>query len=262
MNNIDKGKAICASYRSGMTISQISKVFKTEYSEVCRYLTRYFEYFYNEPYKPYSERRSERLEELYNKYTSVYVSGLYTRTQLCEMLDCNVNEFEAMTTKYGLNNQWLKTYDGQMTLCNVSKEFKDSIMEFADKYGFKSCRAVAVTAINEFMLQQMMLHENDEPKEEKPVDEYISVKKKEIQQKYYEEHKEEKRKYNRQRYLEDPEEIKKRSRQYYWANAEKIREQKRKKYWEDVEKSRAYGRLKNQRKKQRLLEKAKEMRSE
>jgi hypothetical protein len=68
-------------------------------------------------------------------------------------MGCSIKEFEYMSRKYKLKNQWLKTYAGQVTLCNVSNEFKDSIVEFAKKYGFKSCRAVAVRAINEFMLQ-------------------------------------------------------------------------------------------------------------
>lgn len=154
---LDKGKVICTAYRNGSTISEIARAFGQDYNIILGYLQKYFEYFYGEPYKPFTERRAALLEELYKKYKEIYVQGLYSREQMCEMLNCNVNELEAMFRKYKLNNQWLKTYNGQATLCNTSKEFRNSVKDFAKKYGYKSVRAVAVTAINEFMLQQMLL---------------------------------------------------------------------------------------------------------
>ena len=161
VGNVDKGRAICCAYRDGMTLSQIARVFKTEHSEVNRYLKKYFEYFYGESYLSCNEKLENRANELYEKYKGVYVRGLYNRTQLCELMGCDIKEFEYMSRKYKLKNQWLKTYAGQVTLCNVSNEFKDSIMGFAKKYGFKSCRAVAVRAINEFMLQYEIFREKE-----------------------------------------------------------------------------------------------------
>ena len=254
IGNLDKGKAICLAYRNGMTISQISKAFNSTHTEINRFLKRYFGYFYDEEYKTFSEKRNNRLEEIYEKYQEVYVRGLYTRSQMCEILGGNVNEFEAMSIKYGLNNQWLQTYSNQKTLCNVPEEFIKSVKDFVDKYGFKSVRAVAVTAINEFMLQQMLLNGDEDVREEKPIDEYISIKQKHIQELYYESHKDEIKKWRKIYYKNNSEKMREQQKQYYWANAEKCREQKRKKYWEDVEKSRDYGRLKTQRKKERLLQ--------
>ena len=157
---LDKAQAICLAYREGSTVSEISRKFGNDHSVIVAYLKRYFEYFYNEPYQSYAEKKASRLEELYEKYKEIYVQGMYTRSQLCELLSCNVNELEAMIHKYKLNNQWLKTYSGQVTLCNTSNEFRESIKEFAKKYGYKSVRAVAVRAINEFILQEMLREEN------------------------------------------------------------------------------------------------------
>jgi hypothetical protein len=44
----------------------------------------------------------------------------------------------------------------------VSKEFKQSINEFVEEFGYKSVRAVAVEAINEFMLTQRLRRDKNE----------------------------------------------------------------------------------------------------
>ena len=102
------------------------------------------------------------MQEIHKRYQDVYVQGLFTRAQLCEIINCNVNELEAMLKKYNLHHQWLQTYDGQQTLCNVSKEFKQSINEFVEEFGYKSVREVAVEAINEFMLQKRLRRDKNE----------------------------------------------------------------------------------------------------
>ena len=161
IKKMDRARVICESYRNGMTVSELCRAFDCCHPTIVHYLEKYFEVFYGEGYKPFTEQKKDRLEYLYNGYKELYIRGLYSRNQICEMLGCSVNEFEAMCSRYGLKNQWLKTYAGQVTLCNVSKEFKDSIVKFAKKYGFKSCRAVAVRAINEFMLQQEIFGEKE-----------------------------------------------------------------------------------------------------
>ena len=158
---LEKGKAICEAYKNGNTISQIAKKFNNKYDLIKGYLKRYFEQFYNEPFVSYGEKRKERLQKLYTEYEKIYVQGLYTRKQLCNILKCDVNELEAMFRKYNLHNQWLKTYEGQVTLCNTSNEFRKSVSDFAKKYGYKSVRAVCMQAINEFMLQEMLRRENE-----------------------------------------------------------------------------------------------------
>ena len=153
---LDKAKAICTAYKNGLTVAQIARAFDNEYDNILGYLRRYFEHFYGEPFVSYSEKKKDRIAKIYEDYKSVYVKGLFTRTQLCKILDCNVNELESMFRKYKIKNQWLKTYESQITLCNTSLEFRESIKEFAEKYGYKSVREVAVQAINEFMLQEKL----------------------------------------------------------------------------------------------------------
>ena len=154
---IDKAKVICSAYRNGQTVTQIARAFNHDTSVIDSYLKRYFEYFYGERYKPYAEKHAEFMRELYEKYNEIYVHGFFSREEMCNALGCSVQELEAMFRKYNVNYQWLKTYSGQKTLCNVSSEFYNSVKEFAKKHNFKSVRAVAVAAINEFMLQQAQM---------------------------------------------------------------------------------------------------------
>lgn len=161
--DIKKGKAICKLYKQGQSVTEIAKSIGTDHSVVVAYLKRYYPRIYDEEYVPFSEKRRKRLVELYYEYKKVYVRGAYTRTEMCEMLDCTTLELEAMFRKFKLKNQWLKTYNGQVTLCNVPKEFKDDVMKFANEFGFRSARDVAVVAINEFMLwYQLKMEECNE----------------------------------------------------------------------------------------------------
>lgn len=153
---IDKAKVICLAYKNGTTIKQIASAFNQDQNLIKGYLERYFEKFYGEPFRPYAELRALRLEEIYKKYKQVYVRGLFTRRQMCEICQCSVMELEAMIRKYRLHHQWLKTYDSQVSLCNTSNEFREAIKEFAENNGYKSVRDVAVCAINEFMLQETL----------------------------------------------------------------------------------------------------------
>ena len=149
---IEKGKEICRLYKEGLSTTQIGKIFDTDHSVIVTYLKRYYPRVYGEDYVPFAEKRKKRLLELYVEYKKLYIQGAYTRTQMCTKLGCTTLELEAMFRKFKLKNQWLKTYNGQVTLCNVPKEFKDDVMKFANEYGFRSAREVAVKAINEFML--------------------------------------------------------------------------------------------------------------
>ena len=161
--DIKKGKAICKLYKQGQSVTEIAKSIGTKYSVIVSYLKRYYPRVYGEDYVPFSEKRRKRLVELYCEYKKVYVRGAYTRTEMCEILNCTTLELEAMFRKFKLKNQWLKTYNGQVTLCNVPKEFKDDVMKFANEFGFRSARDVAVVAINEFMLwYQLKMEECNE----------------------------------------------------------------------------------------------------
>ena len=150
--NIARGKAICKLYKQGLTVSQVAKILGIDHSQVDSYLKVYYKKIYNEEYVPFAKKRAKFLGDLYDKYKKIYVQGAYSRTELCKLLQCKPNELEAMIQAYGLNNQWLKTYHGQVTLCNVSKEFRNDLVVKAKKYGYRSVRDLVVHALVEFSL--------------------------------------------------------------------------------------------------------------
>ena len=121
--NIDKAKTICFLYKSGNSVTTISKAFELDYCNVVQYLKRYFEYFYNEPYVSSKDVMYEKYKKLYEKYKDVYTPGGYTKQQLCKILNCKTIELDSMRRYFGLKNQWHQVYNRQRTLCNVSNEF-------------------------------------------------------------------------------------------------------------------------------------------
>ena len=157
--NIQRGKAVCRMYKNGSCASEIAKALNITNHAVYHYLDVYYEKIYDERYITFSEKRKKRLDELYDKYKRVYVQGAFTKAQLCKTLDCTIHELEDMLRKNNLNNQWHKTYANQVTLCNTSKEFRNSIKEFAKEHNYRSVREVVVEAINEFMLFHQMTKE-------------------------------------------------------------------------------------------------------
>lgn len=150
--NIELGKSVCDLYRQGLSLTEVAKKLGITHAQVRSYLKTYYKKIYDEDYVPYVKRHAKALSELYQKYQDIYVPGVYTRKTLCKALDCDVHQLEAMLRRYRLKNQWLKTYAGQVTLCNISKEFRNSVSEFAKAHGFKSVREFTVFAVNEMML--------------------------------------------------------------------------------------------------------------
>ena len=150
--NIERGKAVCELYRQGLTLTEVAKTLGISHSQVESYLKTYYKKIYDEDFVPYAKKQAKVLSELYQKYQDIYVPGVYTRKTLCKALDCDVHQLEAMLRRYRLKNQWLKTYAGQVTLCNTSREFRDSVSAFAKAHGFKSVREFTIFAINEMML--------------------------------------------------------------------------------------------------------------
>lgn len=150
--DIRKAKQICKLYKQGLSATQIARIFNLDHSVIITYLKRWYPRIYDEKYIPFAEKKAKYLQEIYDKYKLIYRKGVYTRTEMAEHLGCTTQDLEAMFRKFDLKNQWLKTYNGQVTLCNVPKEFKDDVMEFAEEFGFRSARDVAVNAINEFIL--------------------------------------------------------------------------------------------------------------
>lgn len=150
--NIERGKSVCDLYRQGLTLTEVAKTLGISHSQVEAYLKTYYKKIYDEDFVPYAKKQAKVLSELYQKYQDIYVPGVYTRKTLCKALDCDVHQLEAMLRRYRLKNQWLKTYAGQVTLCNTSKEFRNSVSEFVKAHGFKSVREFTIFAINEMML--------------------------------------------------------------------------------------------------------------
>ena len=149
--NISRGKEICKLYREGFTLTEISKKIGIAHSQVVSYLKNYYDKIYDEKYIPFAQSHADFLEDLYNRYKAVYVPGIYTYKQMCDLLGCKSSELIAMTNKYKLNNQWLKTYNGQDTLCNVPHAFKEELKVQAKKHGYKSVRDITVHALVEFL---------------------------------------------------------------------------------------------------------------
>lgn len=131
--NIPRGKAICKLYRDGFTVTEIAKAIGIDHSQVDSYLRTYYEKIYDEKYVPFAQRRAEFLKDLYDKYMQVYVKGVYSQKELCKLLGCKASELQALIQKYHLNNQWLKTYNNQVTMFNASKEFRAETKRNAER---------------------------------------------------------------------------------------------------------------------------------
>lgn len=150
--NIKLGKAICNMYHEGLTFREISNTLNIPVNSVRGYLKTYYEKIYDTKAEMPSAKRAKRLSELYAKYQQLYTKGAYSQVEMCKKLGCNLTEFYAMCRKYNLQNQWLKTYAGQVTLCNVPRAFREDINAKAKQFGYKSVRAFAVHAIVELMM--------------------------------------------------------------------------------------------------------------
>lgn len=150
--NIKLGKAVCKLYREGVTVAQISRDLNLSPCSVRGYLKTYYEKIYDEKAVLPSVKKAERLKDLYDKYQDIYVPGAYDQVEMCDKLGCSLTELQAMSRKYNLHHQWLKTYAGQATLCNVPRAFREDISTRAKKLGYKSVREFTVHAIVELML--------------------------------------------------------------------------------------------------------------
>lgn len=155
-------KAICDMYHKGNSVNEIQKITKHARSTIYACLRKFYSGFYGQPFHPTRLQIEKRLYDLFISYQAIYKPFVYSREDICEELHCTIHELESMFRKYKLSHQRLCTYAGQVTLCNTSKMFRDSVSEFAKAHGYSSVRAVVTQAVNEFMLYHGGLEDGSE----------------------------------------------------------------------------------------------------
>ena len=117
------------------------------------YIKNYYQYFFGEKPLTYKEKKKLYLNDLYNKYVDQYVPYLYSRREMCELLNCNVLDFELMLEEYKIHHPRMQTYKYQRTLCNVPEEVYNEYAQFCKKKGW-SMRKLACVAINNYILNE------------------------------------------------------------------------------------------------------------
>lgn len=112
-------------------------------------------------YRNLSEVKRQRLDFVFNEYIKVYAPGKYSKQDMCAILNCNIEELEAMLFRHGLSHQRLKTYHGQVTLCNVAKDFRKRISDIVGKSNgkYKSVRDFVVQALSLALLYEEDKHD-------------------------------------------------------------------------------------------------------
>lgn len=148
---LEKAKNICKMYNEGISVSEIARVYNNTNNSIVQYLDRYYKNIYGQEWESFHEKQDKRSAELLPVFNSVYIPFTYTRKEICEIMDCTLQEFEHMLSKYDLTHLRLKTYEGQRTLCNVPNDNYDVYAEYAHKHGM-SVRKLACKAINEYIL--------------------------------------------------------------------------------------------------------------
>lgn len=147
----DRSRCICALYHAGESVSVIAKQYNCNNHTVMEHLDRWYHSIYGGPWKSFHEKRDERAEELKERFECVYVPFLYTRTDICRMINCTPSELDHMLHKFKMTHLRLKTYANQRTYCNIPQENYEEYKKFADTHGM-SMRELACIATNEYIL--------------------------------------------------------------------------------------------------------------
>ena len=150
----EKSKLICEMYNQGQSITSISQQLNIPRSTVDLNLKRWYNQIYNKNYKSFHNKRDERIKNLSIKFKEVYKPFIYTRTDICRMLNCNIVEFECMLKKYNLTHLRLQTYKCQRTLCNIPELNYHEYKRYAENNNM-SMRELACVAINEYILNNI-----------------------------------------------------------------------------------------------------------
>lgn len=144
--NFPKAKKCCELYAKGVKRSDIARVVGVTNDLVTKWLEEYYEDLIGETYQSFTSKRVEKFGRLYSIYQDIYKQGIYTKQEMCDALAKQYMEtygvknfvvsscdLEYLLAKYNLHHQWMKTYDGQVTLCNVSREFRKEISDISYK---------------------------------------------------------------------------------------------------------------------------------
>lgn len=101
-------------------------------------------------YRNLSDIKRERLDFLFKEYVKVYEPFKFSKKDMCSILDCKIEELEAMLYRHKLSHQRLQTYHGQATFCNVAKEFRNRVSAVVakSKGEYKSVRDYVVQAVS------------------------------------------------------------------------------------------------------------------
>lgn len=107
-------------------------------------------------YRNLSDIKKERLDFLFNEYVKVYEPFKFSKQDMCAILDCKIEELEAMLSRHSLSHQRLQTYHGQETLCNVAGDFRKRISNIVAKSNgkYKSVRDYVVQTLSIALLYE------------------------------------------------------------------------------------------------------------
>lgn len=107
-------------------------------------------------YRNLSEVKRERLDFLFDEYVKVYEPFKFSKQDMCAILDCKIEEFEAMLSRHNLSHQRLQTYHGQVTLCNVAGDFRKRISDVVKNSNgkYKSVRDFVVQKLSIVLLEE------------------------------------------------------------------------------------------------------------
>ena len=150
----EKARNICALYHAGKSVTVIANEYKNSHSVIIEYLQRWYYRVYGEDYENFTEKRAKRIVELKSKFDECYEPFIYSRAEMCRLLDCTATEFELMLKKYSISYLRLQTYRGQKTYCNIPLENYKEYKEFCEKHNM-SMRELACVATNEYILNHI-----------------------------------------------------------------------------------------------------------
>ena len=150
-----KAREICEMYHNGICISDIAKHYGNIYSNIIQILQHNYFKIYGDNFKTPGELKKEKYNKLYEEFMKIYIPFAHSRKYYVDKLKCTVVELSLMFKKYNLKNLRLKTSVKQKTLCNVPYENFKYYSTYCKKNNI-SRRQLACTAINEYILREMM----------------------------------------------------------------------------------------------------------
>jgi hypothetical protein len=111
---------------------------------------------YYPDYAQISEKRKQRIGDLYSKYKEIYIPFVFSKEDICKELNCKIEELECMFRMYNVSHQRLQAYHGQVTLCNVAGSFRKRIEDVVNKSNgkYRSVRDYCVSNLSLALLNE------------------------------------------------------------------------------------------------------------